>query len=114
MSKFLMLVAKVVSALLFFVMGGAILYALNNANFAIEGNVILSFTWGKVTLIDLYSSLLLIWGWMAYRERWYVALVLGGLMVTLGALAASAYVFYALMTSGGEWRRFWLGRHADA
>lgn len=112
MSNILMTLAKIVAALLFLLMGGAILYGFSNGNFSIEGNVIISFAWGKVTLIDLYISFFLIWGWMAYRERWYVALVLGVLMVTLGSLTASAYVFYALMTSGGDWRRFWLGRHA--
>jgi len=37
------------------------------------------------------------------------------LMMTLGFFTGSLYAFIALQTSGGDWRRFWMGkRYSDA
>ena len=33
-------------------------------------------------------------------------------MMTLGFFTGSLYAFIALQTSGGDWRKFWLGKHA--
>jgi hypothetical protein len=33
-------------------------------------------------------------------------------MMTLGFFAGSLYAFIALQNSGGDWRKFWLGKHA--
>jgi len=34
------------------------------------------------------------------------------LMMVLGFLAANVYAFPALRSSGGDWKRFWMGKHA--
>jgi hypothetical protein len=34
-------------------------------------------------------------------------------MMVLGFFTASLYVFLALSTSGGEWKKFWEGNRAD-
>jgi hypothetical protein len=33
-------------------------------------------------------------------------------MMTLGFFAGSLYAFVTLQNSGGDWRKFWLGKHA--
>ncbi|MEJ2608456.1 MAG: hypothetical protein P8Z41_17560 [Anaerolineales bacterium] len=40
-------------------------------------------------------------------------LVWVALMVVLGFLTASVYVFFALQASNGDWQRFWMGWRAD-
>ncbi|GAB4576186.1 MAG: hypothetical protein Kow0077_31420 [Anaerolineae bacterium] len=108
-----MTLAKILTAIGFVIMAVAIGYGLTNASFGTEGAVIVALTWGRITLIDIYTSFLLIWGWMVYREAsWWRALILLVLMLVLGSLTATGYAFYALVTSGGDWRRFWLGRRA--
>jgi hypothetical protein len=33
-------------------------------------------------------------------------------MMTLGFFAGSLYAFVTLQSSNGDWRKFWLGKHA--
>jgi hypothetical protein len=33
-------------------------------------------------------------------------------MMTLGFFAGSLYAFITLQSSGNDWRKFWLGKHA--
>ena len=33
--------------------------------------------------------------------------------MVLGFFAASLYMLIALQTSGGDWKRFWMGKRAD-
>jgi hypothetical protein len=105
--------AKALTAIGFVIMAVAIGYGLTQADLGTEGAVIIALAWGRITLIDIYVAFLLIWGWMAYREAsWWRALILLALMIVLGSLTATGYALYALVTSGGDWRRFWLGRRA--
>jgi hypothetical protein len=109
-----MRIAKILVAGGFLVMLGSILYGVTQGDFSGEGGILLDLVWGQVTLIDIYTSFLLIWGWMVFREAsWWRAGVLLVLMVTLGSLTATGYAFWAMQTSGGDWRRFWLGRRAN-
>ena len=81
------------------VVGGmlaAIIGAFLVGDLATEGREILGLAWGRVSLIDLYLTFGLGWGWIAWRERsparaalWLVA------TVVLGALALGAYVLGA-------------------
>jgi hypothetical protein len=67
--------------------------------------------WGIVSLVDLYVGFILFSGWIVYREKSLIRSVIWVvLMMVLGFFAASLYAFVALQTSGGDWRRFWLGR----
>ncbi len=106
-------IAKILAAIGFVIMAIAIVHGLTSADLGTEGAVIAALTWGRITLVDIYISFLLIWGWMLYREAsWLRALILLALMIVLGSLTATGYTLYALVTSGGDWRRFWLGRRA--
>jgi hypothetical protein len=108
-------IAQVLSGIGFLIMLVAIGYGLAEGSFGTQGSVIIALTWGRISLIDLYVCFLLIWGWIAFREAsWWRSLILLVLMLVFGALTASGYAFYALSTSGGDWRRFWLGRRFDS
>jgi hypothetical protein len=62
-------------------------------------------------MIDLYVGFTLISAWIINREAspfvmgfWILAVMM------LGFFAASLYVLIALVKSGGDWARFWMGR----
>lgn len=105
--------AKGVTLLGTLVMGGAILYALLAGDFTAEGGILMGMPWGVVSLVDLYVGFTLFAGWILYREpsRPVAAIWIVALMV-LGFFTGSLYAFVALQRSGGDWRRFWLGKHA--
>jgi hypothetical protein len=71
---------------------------------------------GIVSMVDLYVGFTLFSCWIIYREKSLVRSVIWViLMMTLGFFTGSLYAFIALQTSGGDWKRFWMGnRHGDA
>ena len=105
--------AKVVSLVGLFAMTGIIVYAFIVGDFGQEGAQLLAMPWGQVSMVDLYVGFILFSGWIIYREKslgrsiiWVV------LMMVLGNWTASLYALLALLTCGGDWKRFWLGRNA--
>jgi hypothetical protein len=69
--------------------------------------------WGVVSLVDLYVGFILFSGWIIYREESPVrSVVWVVLMLVLGFFAGGLYVWIALQTSGGNWKRFWMGHRA--
>ena len=108
-----MTIAKIVTVLGVLAMGGMILFAFATGNFASEGAALLSMAWGKVSMVDLYVGFILFSGWIIYREKSLVRSVTWVvLMMTLGNFAASLYALIALLTCGGDWKHFWLGKNA--
>jgi hypothetical protein len=106
-------IANIVALLGFLAMGGVLAYAFVSGDLAREGRLLLSMPWGIVSLVDLYVGFILFSGWIVYRERSFVRSVIWVVLVmVLGFFTASLYTLIALRTSGGEWRRFWLGRRA--
>ena len=106
-----MKIAKVVALLGLLAMTGILIYAFTTGNFTQEGNVLLSMPWGIVSLVDLYVGFILFSGWIVYREKSLVrSIVWVVLMMVLGFFTASLYTLIALQTSGGNWKRFWMGR----
>ncbi len=108
-----MRLAKIVTALGALAMATALAKAFTLGNISEEGAQMLSMPWGIVSIVDLYVGFILFSGWILYREAspvrawaWVV------LMMVLGFLTASLYAFLALRASGGDWRRFWMGKHA--
>jgi len=109
-----MKVAKAVALLGLLAMGGILIYGFTVGNFAEEGNVLLSMPWGIVSLVDLYVGFILFSGWIVYREKSLArSIVWVVLMMVLGFFTASLYTLIALQTSGGDWRRFWMGNRMD-
>ncbi len=108
-----MRLAKIISALGMFAMTAVLIYGFTIGDFLSEGSKLLAMPWGIVSLVDLYTGFILFSAWIIYREKslpiatlWTVA------MLTLGFFAGSLYAFIALQNSNGDWRKFWLGKHA--
>jgi hypothetical protein len=109
-----MKVAKVIASLGLLAMTSVLVYGFVAGDFAEEGKQLLSMPWGIVSLVDLYVGFVLFSGWIVYREcslgRSVIWVIL---MMVLGFWTASLYVLIALQTSGGDWKRFWMGRRQD-
>jgi hypothetical protein len=106
-----MKIAKIIALLGLLAMTGVLIYGFTVGSFLEEGRQLLSMPWGIVSLVDLYVGFVLFSGWIVYRERSLPrSLVWVVLMMVLGFWTASLYTLIALQTSGGSWRRFWMGR----
>jgi O-antigen/teichoic acid export membrane protein len=109
-----MQLAKAIALLGLLAMTGVLIYGFTLGDFAGEGRQLLAMPWGIVSLVDLYVGFSLFSVWIVYRERSFArSLIWVVLMMTLGFFTASLYTFLALQASGGEWKRFWLGRRVE-
>ena len=109
-----MRIAKAVALLGLLAMSAVLVYGFVVGDFAGEGNALLSMPWGIVSLVDLYVGFTLFSCWIIYREKSLVRSVIWViLMMVLGFFTASLYTLIALQTSGGDWKRFWMGRRLD-
>lgn len=105
--------AKLISLLGILAMTAVLLYGFTRGDFSGEGSQLLSMPWGIVSLVDLYTGFTLFSMWIIYREKSLpVAIVWTLAMMTLGFFAGALYAFLALQASGGDWRKFWLGKNA--
>lgn len=108
-----MKIAKIISILGILAMTAVLIYGFTIGDFSGEGSQLLSMPWGIVSLVDLYVGFTLFSMWIIYREKSLPIAILWTIaMMTLGFFAGSLYAFLALQTSGGDWRKFWLGKHA--
>jgi hypothetical protein len=108
-----MKLAKAISLLGMFAMTGILVYAFTVGNFSAEGNKLLAMPWGVVSLVDLYVGFTLFSCWIVYREKTVLpSIIWVVLMMVLGFFTGAFYSFIALQTSGGDWRRFWMGKRA--
>lgn len=108
-----MRIAKIISALGVLAMTAVLVYGFTVGDFFAEGSKLAAMPWGIVSLVDLYTGFTLFSGWIIYREKSLTVAILWTIgMMTLGFFAGSLYAFLALQSSGGDWRKFWLGKHA--
>ena len=89
------------------VMVGFLLHSFINGNLLSEGRVLLDMPWGVMSLVDLYTGLLLFSCWIWWREPhrsdallWTLALLLSG------NLGSCLYVLIAILRSNGRLERF--------
>jgi len=109
-----MKIAKFVALLAILAMGGILIYGFTVGDFGGEGKVLLSMPWGIVSLVDVYVGFILFSGWIVYREKSLIRSIVWVLLVMiLGNFAASLYTLIALLASGGDWKRFWMGNHPN-
>jgi hypothetical protein len=88
-----------------------LIYGFTAGDFSGEGSTLLRMPWGQVSLVDVYVGFMLFSGWVVYREKSVLRSILWILaIVILGNFTASLYALVALYRSGGDWKRFWLGR----
>lgn len=108
-----MKVAKLIALLGLIAMTLILVYGFTRGNFTEEGAKLLAMPWGIVSMVDLYVGFVLFSGWIVYREESLArSLVWVILMMVLGFFTGSLYTLIALQTSGGDWKRFWLGKRA--
>jgi hypothetical protein len=108
-----MRIAKIISALGVLAMTTVLIYGFTVGDFFAEGSQLASMPWGIVSLVDLYTGFTLFSVWIIYREKSLLVAILWTIaMMILGFFAGSLYAFIALQTSGDDWRKFWLGKHA--
>jgi len=108
-----MKLATLIAALGVIAMTTVLVFAFSQGDFFAEGSRLLSMPWGIVSLVDLYTGFSLFSGWIFYREKSLpVAIAWTIAMLTLGFFAGSLYALLALQTSGGNWKKFWLGKNA--
>jgi hypothetical protein len=108
-----MKIAKLISILGMLAMTAVLIYGFTAGDFFGEGSQLFTMPWGIVSLVDLYTGFTLFSAWIIYREKSLpVAILWTVAMMTLGFFAGSLYAFLTLQNSGGNWRKFWLGKHA--
>lgn len=108
-----MKIAKTLSLLGILAMTAVLVYGFTIGDFSGEGSQLLSMPWGIVSLVDLYTGFILFSMWIVYREKSLPAAILWTVaMMVLGFFTGALYTFLALQSSGGDWRKFWLGKHA--
>ena len=106
--------AKLLSLFGILAMTAVLIYGFTAGNFRSDGAALLQNPWGVVSMVDLYTGFALFSGWIVYRENSVIrSLIWVILMMVLGFFTASLYVFLALNTCGGNWKKFWMGRRAD-
>jgi hypothetical protein len=108
-----MKLAKAISLFGLLAMTGILVYAFTVGDFAGEGSRLLAMPWGIVSLVDLYVGFTLFSAWIVYREKALLPSILWVvLMMVLGFWTGALYTFLALQKSGGDWRKFWMGKRA--
>ena len=108
-----MKVAKAISLLGLIAMTVVLIYGFTVGNFREDGAALLSNPWGIVSLVDLYVGFILSVSTIKTTfELFHAAFVWVFLMMVLGFFTGALYTFIALQTSGGDWRRFFLGSRA--
>jgi hypothetical protein len=106
-----MRIAKAISIIGLLAMTAVLIYGFTKGDFVGEGAWISSHPWGIVSLVDLYTGFVLYSVWIAFRERSLGLTVLWiVLMMVLGFWAGALYMLLALNSSGGDWKKFWVGK----
>ena len=108
-----MKLAKAVAMLGLLAMTGILIYGFTVGDFSGEGTKLLAMPWGIVSLVDLYVGFALFSCWIVFREKAVVpSIIWVVLMMVLGFWAGALYTLIALQKSGGDWKRFFLGKRA--
>ncbi len=109
-----MTLAKWIAALGLLAMSAVLVYGFTVGDFATDGAELLQNPWGIVSMVDLYTGFVLFSMWIVFREKSTLAAVVWVvLMMVLGFFTGSLYALYALITSRGDWKVFWMGKRAS-
>lgn len=109
-----MIIGKIFAILGMFGMAAGLSYGFIVGDFLGDGSKLLSMPWGIITLVDIYISFFVFCGWIIYREKSIILSILWTLLViVLGSFTVCLYLFFALQTSKGSWKKFWYGRRME-
>jgi hypothetical protein len=107
-----MITIRTTTLALTLVMFGAIAVSAATGTFSEEGSQILDLAWGRMTLIDLYVGVALLWGWVVLREeKLWVALAWLPVLIVLGHGGTALYATVASFRTD-DVRTFLLGARA--
>jgi hypothetical protein len=107
-----MVVIRIVTIILTAVMFAAIGLSIATGDFADEGSTILDLAWGRMSLIDLYVGIALIFGWVVLREeKLWAALLWLPVFIVLGNAGTALYAAIAALRTN-DVRTFLLGTRA--
>lgn len=77
--------------------------AISTGHLLMEGRALLAMPWGRMSLVDIYTGLLLFCCWIGWREQnKYVAIFWMLMLLVLGNLASCLYVLMALYQAHGR------------
>ena len=107
-------IAKVIAALGILAMTAVLIFGFTVGDFGSDGGEIVQNPWGIVSLVDLYTGFVLFSAWIIFREGLTLrSIVWVILMMVLGFFTASLYVLITLYQSGGDWKKFWMGKRVN-
>ena len=90
-------------------MAGVIFWAQGEV--AIFDSPIPDLPWGVVSLVDLYSGIVLFSLWIFYKERVLPAIFWTFFVMTLGSFTIASYVIYSINKSDGNVQKFFMGNN---
>ena len=103
---------RITTVLLTIVMFAAIGISFATGEFSDEGSIILDLAWGRMTLIDVYVGVALLWGWVILREeKLWVAVAWLPVFIVLGHGGTALYAAIASFRTD-DVRTFLLGARA--
>ncbi|MFW9921785.1 MAG: DUF1475 family protein [Candidatus Thorarchaeota archaeon] len=109
-----MVIGKIFAIMGILGMAAGLSYGFIVGDFLGEGSILLSIPWGIITLVDIYISFFVYCGWIIYREKSIILSIIWTILViVLGSFTVCLYLFIALQTSKGNWKRFWHGKRLE-
>jgi len=108
-----MKLGKIIAGLGLIAMVVVLIYGFTSGDFSREGAVLTGMPWGIVTLVDVYTGFVLFCCWIFFREKSLLVAALWSVAVlVMGNLITCLYVLLALVSTRGDWKRFWMGHRA--
>ena len=92
----------------------SITYAILYGHGWAELEALAGYPWFRMAMVDVYVGFVLVAIWIGFREAHAgLALVYIVALMLLGNLFTCGYVLWALVSSQGNWREFWMGWRAS-
>lgn len=103
---------RITTTVLTIAMFAMIVVSVATGDFSSESETLLGLAWGRMSLVDIYVGIALLFGWVVIREeRLWVAIAWLPVFIVLGNGGTALYAAIAAFRSP-DIRSFLLGRHA--
>ena len=103
---------RITTTVLTVVMFVMIVVSVATGDFSSDSETLLDLAWGRMSLVDIYVGIALVFGWVVIREeRLWVAIVWLPVFIVLGNGGTALYAAIAAFRSS-DVRSFLMGRHA--
>ena len=109
-----MKIAKAIALLGAIAQGVVLIYGFTKGDLTTEGAFFTQNPWGIVSLVDVYVGFMFFIAWIFYREKTLLASIFWAIAILiLGNFPAGVYAFIALEKSENDWKKFFMGKHAQ-